>query len=227
MITAHEVLGLILGDSQRIATAISTGAGWEIWMQVELACLFRDRHFGVAREVAYPPPHQALHLDLLVQDEKGLRYAFELKVESAQHGTPGAMLAALQADLEKIKLFNTDNLEARDVIGIAYSVPVKAALEQLADRNKGSVLYGASHDLGVVLIDANTFAPAEGYALPTGGEVSVAAGDPSAAPAGSDCIAHLQACTQQCEKQYGKEPEKLAECLQGCIQAYLKCQGGG
>ena len=37
-----DLQALILSDSNRIATAISTGAAWEIWMQVELAILLRS-----------------------------------------------------------------------------------------------------------------------------------------------------------------------------------------
>ncbi|HEX4952294.1 MAG TPA: hypothetical protein VF017_02710 [Thermoanaerobaculia bacterium] len=226
MITAHEVLGFILGDAPRIATAISTGAGWEVWMQVELACLFRARGLGVAREVPYPSPHQRLHLDLTVQDKEGLIYAFEMKVESAQHATPSAMLAGIGADVEKIKLFDVDYLEARNVIGIAYSVPVNASLEQLAEHNGSSVLYGTRDSIGVALIDANTYAPSAVDLSSRAGKLGLPVIATSLAPPGSGCLAQFQSCIEKCEQSVGTDPEQLAECLQRCVQAYLKYQSG-
>ncbi len=83
-----QLQNLILNDSERIAAAISTGAAWEIWMQVELVLILRAAGVQAAREVPYPPPNERLSLDVLAQDNDG-RYAIELKVESANNSGRG------------------------------------------------------------------------------------------------------------------------------------------
>ena len=158
MLQNHEVLGFIQGDSDRISVAISTGAAWEIWMQVELALLFRGRNFGTARELSYPPPNQNLRLDLGVQDREGNRYAIELKVESATNAVRG-FFGALFADVNKIKLYNVDNLAARWVVGIAFSDQAKNLLAQLTQANPNTIIFGHSNAIGVVIIDGSSFVP--------------------------------------------------------------------
>lgn len=151
--TANDLLGLILGDSQRIATAISTGAGWEIWMQVELALLFRETGFQVAREVRYPPPVDSLRLDLLVQDPIGSRYAIEMKVESATNSGAG-IIASLENDLVKIGRYNVEGLTEKWVVGIAYSNVAKERFLDLALQYQATIVTGEANSVGVIVINA-------------------------------------------------------------------------
>jgi hypothetical protein len=151
--TANDLLGLILLDSQRIATAISTGAQWEIWMQVELAVLFRDAGFQVAREVPYPPPVDSLRLDLLAQDPGGSRYAIEMKVESATNSGL-TIVAGLENDLVKIGRYNVEGLTEKWVVGVAYSAVAKERFRDLALRYPSMIIVGESDDVGVIVISA-------------------------------------------------------------------------
>lgn len=152
--TANDLLGLILGDSQRIAAAITTGAGWEIWMQVELALLFRETGFQAAREVPYPPPVDSLRLDLLVQDPgDGSRYAIEMKVESATNSGL-TIIAGLENDLVKIGRYNVEGLTEKWVVGVAYSAVAKERFRDLALRYPAMIIVGESDGVGVIVISA-------------------------------------------------------------------------
>jgi hypothetical protein len=151
--TANDLLGLILSDSARIATAVSTGAQWEIWMQVELAVLFRGAGFQVAREVPYPPPVDSLRLDLLVQDPDGSRYAIEMKVESATN-SGGAIIAGLENDMVKIGRYNIESLAEKWVVGVAYSAVAKGRFRDLALQYPAMIITNEANSIGVIIISA-------------------------------------------------------------------------
>jgi len=141
---------LILNDEARIAEAIGTGAAWEIWMQVELVILFRQAGIQAAREVAYPNPHQNLHMDALAQDNQG-QYVIELKVESANNaGT--AVLNAAQQDIVKIANHPTPNPGTRWVAAISYSVPARNALQNFAANQNNNAIYNMGNNIGVLVV---------------------------------------------------------------------------
>lgn len=148
--TNQDMINLILGDSARVTTAISTGAAWEIWMQVELIILLRQASIGAAREVPYPSPYDRLSLDTLAQDSKGGRYAIELKVESANNA--GTFLYSVSKDVAKLQFYQAPNLTARWVVAMAYSSPAKTSLQNYANVQKNNALYGTNGAIGVLVI---------------------------------------------------------------------------
>jgi hypothetical protein len=149
--TNQNLLNHIINDAADIAVAITTGAAWEIWMQVELVILLRQAGLQVAREVPYPAPNQNWRLDALVQDNLG-RYAIELKVESANNAG-AAVLPSIQHDINKIGNY-TDPHRFRWVLGIAYSQVARNALSQFANNPANNAIYFADqgHDIGVIVV---------------------------------------------------------------------------
>ncbi|AKA24949.1 hypothetical protein [Pseudomonas chlororaphis] len=139
---------IILSDHSRIAAAISTGAAWEVWFQVEFLILLRAAHLGVAREVAYPPPNQGLHLDVLAG--QGVKqYAIEVKVESATNAG-NRLLAETRKDIEKIAKF-TEPVEARWVVSLAYSDEAKRTLRGFTVENGGHAIYHEEGGIGCMI----------------------------------------------------------------------------
>ena len=145
----QNLLNLILGDQARIVEAISTGAAWEIWMQVELIILLRQAGVQAAREVPYPAPNQNLRLDALAQDNQG-QYAIELKVESANNAG-AAVLASAQQDIVKIANYPAPNPGARWVVAIGYSVPANNALQGFANIPANNAIYNVNN-IGVLVV---------------------------------------------------------------------------
>ncbi|UTM60196.1 hypothetical protein L4174_019250 [Photobacterium sp. CCB-ST2H9] len=141
---------MILNDSARISEAISTGAAWEIWMQVELILLFRQGGIQATREVPYPPPNGNWHLDALAQDNDG-RYAIELKVESANN-SGAAVLASAQQDVNKIVHYPAPNPGSRWVVAIGYSVNARNALQGYANDQNNYSIYQEQNSIGVLII---------------------------------------------------------------------------
>lgn len=140
---------LILGDANRIAAAITTGAAWEIWMQVELVLILRAAGVQAAREVPYPPPNQQLSLDVYAQDNAG-RYAIELKVESANNSGAGIM-NGINQDRQKLLLFPPQNPGARWVVGIGYSVAALNAMAQFAANPANAAIFAVNLGVGVLI----------------------------------------------------------------------------
>lgn len=159
--TSNELLGIILADSNRIKTAIETGAAWEIWMQVELAVLLRGVNMQVTREVPYPPPNNNQRLDTLAQDVAGC-YAIELKVESATTGgNAGTMLKSIQNDIFKVNGYEVDvgvptdnNLLAKWVVVIFYSAWARNALENAFGPFAAACKGGEANDVFVLIVNA-------------------------------------------------------------------------
>ena len=140
---------LILADCDRIAQAISTGAAWEIWMQVELVLILRAAGVQAAREVPYPPPNQRLSLDCYAQDNAG-RYAIELKVESANN-SGAAIMNGINEDRRKLLLFPPQNPGARWAVGIGYSVAALNAMAQFAGNPANAAIFGHRGGIGVLV----------------------------------------------------------------------------
>lgn len=144
-----ELSHLILSDHSRIEAAISTGAAWEVWFQVEFLMLLRAAHLGVAREVPYPPPNQALHLDVLARHNVE-SYAIEVKVESATNAG-NKLLAETRKDIEKIAKY-TEPVDARWVVSLAYSDVAKHSLRGFTVQNNGHAIYHESGAIGCMIV---------------------------------------------------------------------------
>ncbi len=144
----NQLANMIIVDRARIASAITTGAAWEIWMQVELVVLLVAAGVQAAREVPYPPPNGNLSLDVLAQDNAG-RYAIELKVESANN-SGAALLTAAKADMTKIQNY-VPNPGARWVVAIAYSGVARKALSGFAGDPTNNAIYQEADSIGVLV----------------------------------------------------------------------------
>lgn len=161
--TNLDLLELILGDTARITTAITTGAQWEVWMQVELAILLKNASMQVAREVPYPRPYDSMILDVLAQDSLGARSAIELKAESATNaGFAGGqpIMTALQADAAKVKNYAVESLAARWAVCVAYSASAKGKFADYAAQFPlavitGEGVTGGGASISVVVVDAS------------------------------------------------------------------------
>lgn len=140
------LINAILGNEPRIVQAITAGAGWEVWMQVEFVLMCRDRQWQVAREVPYPQGNQVL--DFLVSANFGERTAVELKVESANNAGRAA-LRLFQNDVAKLANYNCDMLVDRYALGIAYSDQAKQAFEQYANQTQDCI-YEAGQNIAVL-----------------------------------------------------------------------------
>jgi hypothetical protein len=140
---------IIFSDNQRIVIAITTGAGWEIWMQVELAILLRVNNIQAAREVPYPPPNDNLKLDILAQDNAGI-YAIEMKVESATNAG-AAIINAINQDRLKIANYPPPNPGARWVVGIGYSNAALNAMQVFASTPDNNAIFAIQGGIGALV----------------------------------------------------------------------------
>lgn len=138
--TATDVMNMIILDGENISAAISTGASWEIWMQVELVFLFNRQGCQTAREVTYPHPYNSLRLDLLVKDRTGTQAGIELKVESATNAGAAVLVNALE-DVVKIRAYSSPGTTDRWVISIGYSDAAKAAMKEYAATPANNAIY--------------------------------------------------------------------------------------
>jgi hypothetical protein len=144
-----QLQNLLFADSARIIEAITTGAAWEIWMQVEMVLILRAGGLQAAREVPYPPPNANLSLDVISQDNAG-RYAIELKVESANNAGAGIM-NGINTDRAKIALYPQPNPGARWVVGIGYSVAAVRAMQAFAQNGANNAIYAYQNNLGILV----------------------------------------------------------------------------
>jgi hypothetical protein len=148
-VTNAEFIQLIGTDEADIIHAISSGAAWEVWMQVELLVMLRRRGIQAARELPYPYPFEFLKLDMLFQDNHQY-YAVELKVESATNA--GAqILTRINVDRQKIANYIGPNVTARWVVGIAYSDAARAELAIFAGNPANNAIYAASQSIGILI----------------------------------------------------------------------------
>jgi hypothetical protein len=139
----------IFGDSGRIVQAITTGAAWEVWMQVELVLILRAAGLQSSREVAYPPPNGQLLLDVIAQDNAGI-YAIELKVESAHNAGP-AVLIGVNADRQKLLYYPQPNPGARWAVGMCYSQVAVQAMTQFANDPADNAIFAYQNSIGVLV----------------------------------------------------------------------------
>lgn len=144
-----DIVNMLLIDRGRITQAITTGAAWEIWAQVEMVVLLRQQNIQAVREVAYPPPNQTQSLDILAQDSAG-RYAIELKVESATNAG-AALLTAAKQDMQKIQNYVLGGPGARWVVAIGYSGAARQALSTFAAQGGNNAIYQEADSIGVLV----------------------------------------------------------------------------
>ncbi len=144
-----DVVNMLLIDRTRITQAITTGAAWELWAQVELIVLLRSSGINAAREVPYPAPYANLSLDIIAQDAFG-QYAIELKVESATNAG-AAILAAAQQDMLKIQHYILAGAGARWVVAVAYSAVARNALAGFAAVGVNNAIYHEADSIGVLV----------------------------------------------------------------------------
>lgn len=144
--TNNNLVAFVLANTGRIAAAISTGAAWEIWMQVELILMLRQNQLQAAREVPYPGTNN--YLDAMAADSQG-SYAIELKVESATN-SGRALFNAVLADRTKIATYNAANT-TRWVLSIAYSIDAKNALRTFAANIANNAIYAEANSLGILV----------------------------------------------------------------------------
>ena len=141
---------IVFNDANRIVHAIQSGAGWEIWLQVELAILFKEiPNFSVAREVPYEPPYQSMKLDLLLRDATMKCYAIELKVESATNAG-SAILGALAQDRAKLSYY-PPGPATRWILALVYSSEAINKLAAYAERPENAAEFKIQHGLGVLV----------------------------------------------------------------------------
>lgn len=145
--TNNNLLNLVRANTGRIIDAISTGAAWEIWMQVELILMLRQNQMQVARELKYPDSNN--YLDARVADSQGA-YAIELKVESATN-SGSAILNAILADKVKIASYNVVNT-TKWVLGIAYSAEAKYVLRTFAANIANNSIYTEEKSIGILVV---------------------------------------------------------------------------
>jgi hypothetical protein len=146
--TNHDLVNLIYGDGPRIVDAISTGAGWEIWMQVELALILRAAGLQAAREVPYSTGSSYL-LDVIARDGAGT-YAMELKVESATNAG-AAIVAGINRDRAKLLSYPPQVPGARWAVGIAYSAAATQALSAFVATPANTAIGDSRNGLTVVV----------------------------------------------------------------------------
>jgi hypothetical protein len=142
--TKEELCNFFINRSPAIREAISTGAGWEVWLQVDFILAVRQdlQGYSAAREVPYP--YSSKKLDLLIGNNE-VRNPIEIKVESANKSAPFGY--RLQQDVLKIKGFfiESDNFPlSRMVVGIGYSPAAKGAMQNYADQHPNSTIFRVS-----------------------------------------------------------------------------------
>ncbi|MCL1036965.1 hypothetical protein L2725_06550 [Shewanella corallii] len=146
---ANDLSDLVLAKRTDIAETIETGAAWELWMQVEMVKILRAADKSVAREVAYPAPHDNWSLDFLAGDTQG-QYAIELKVESATNaGT--RLIASVASDITKLAYYPAPNPGARWVLAIGYSSAARQAMNGFADEDENHAIYHELDSIGVMV----------------------------------------------------------------------------
>lgn len=145
-----DLSNIILAHNADIASAISTGALWQIWLQIELMKWLKDAGMQDAREIPYPKPNEALSLDLGVRDIGGSTYAIELNVESAKNAGKQVLTNALK-DVEKIEDYTRPGW-TRWVLAVCYSAEANKALSQYAATPANNAIYNSEATIGCLII---------------------------------------------------------------------------
>ncbi|TFB33220.1 hypothetical protein [Pedobacter alluvionis] len=152
--TADELLNFFKLKAPQTVDAISTGAGWEIWLQTELILALRGANQGYsgARELPYPSPLSRSRLDIGIGHNQEY-YAIEMKVESPTRAKP--FLSRILKDVTKIGYYAVQGSQvklSKYVVGIGYGVAAKAQMKQYSIDNAGKAGYSEQSGLGILLI---------------------------------------------------------------------------
>lgn len=151
--TPNNLATIISNDYQRIAEAISSGAAWEIWMQVEMIIIGRGNGYGCARELPYPAPNERWRLDLLMEDKAmGELYAIELKVESGTNTNGNIFVNAINGDLLKVSNYTGVPSARRWVTAIGYSAVSRQAFENYVTNNPLRAYTLSSNSINVLIV---------------------------------------------------------------------------
>lgn len=157
---AGGIANWAVSERTRIAAAMSTGAQWEIWLQVELALYLRTVSGLVLREQRYDGSKKSVD----IWSVEGTRaYAFELKTESTMTGLVSGvtMLKAIKGDQLKL----TENPLATKVrnsgctalsafaIGIGSISKFRATAHALLDANTMAVAVDGDFGLFIVTME--------------------------------------------------------------------------
>ena len=167
--TAQLLANLFLSRENRIIDAITTGAGWEIWLQVEFILWTRETigqyNWSAAREVPYPNSNEKLDFAL----QRGNKYyGLELKAESANQWQGGiassTFWTGMQADVKKLYGYSAKSGKSTSygggfAIGVVFHPKIKAlGLREQTQNNtlKASlgaqqVLYAEGEQIGVII----------------------------------------------------------------------------
>lgn len=139
---------------ERIKSAITTGAQWEVWFQTEIAVNIVEAGGQAAREVYYPDKRRTL--DILCRPRGEDSVAIELKAESAHHAGQAAgkpIRRAMETDWQKVKDFVDTDLHA--VASLAWSPQGKRAVQSLADDRPDAVALRDIDGLSAIMINAD------------------------------------------------------------------------
>lgn len=131
-----DFLNVVLQCAKMFASAIETGAQWEIAAQVFISMKLKQGFGVMGREIKYPESERTA-VDLAFSYNETV-YAVEIKVESANTAGKFAGVSldkALSDDAEKIKNFNLPGA-VKWVVIVAYSVDSKARLRTLKTQGK-------------------------------------------------------------------------------------------
>ena len=150
--TPQNLAQVILVNGQQVADAITTGSGWEVWLQVQLLLWLRQNNIFGAREIAYPPPNNRWRLDLITQDPSGA-YAMELKVQSANDATVDLGMGVLN-DIQKLSFFTAIPTAAKWAVGVAYTPSGQQTLQALANQNPQGRYFASQNPIGVLVAGA-------------------------------------------------------------------------
>jgi len=149
-LTGNGIGDLVLSKSARIQGAIGNGAGWEIWLQIELASWLRNRGCQVARETPYGDGQS---LDILATKD-GTTVAIEIKVESATNAVVG-FIPAVRADVQKIQGYNATPVDERLVLAVCYGAYARRTLAEFGTDM--GVTYQTDGAIGVAVVFADNF----------------------------------------------------------------------
>ena len=152
--TADELFIFFKSKAPQIVNAISTGAGWEIWLQVELILAVRaaGQGYSGAREVPYPSPWDRSRLDITIGHNQEY-YAIEMKVESATKTKP--FMDRILKDVAKIAYYEVKGSDvklSKYVVGIGFSIAAKAQMKVYSEEHPGKAGYYQDSGLGILLI---------------------------------------------------------------------------
>jgi|GEM_PF-1337432 len=150
--TANELCAFFIRRAPQIINAISSGAGWEIWAQVDFMIALREQFPGSSgsREVPYPWSAKKLDMIIGLNDQ---RYAIEMKVESATKSAPFAY--RLLKDATKIETYflqGDPQPLTKWVVGIGYSPAAKRNMVAYEQKDPANVVYQESGQDGIGVI---------------------------------------------------------------------------